>query len=311
MSIEVAGMWKYPVTGAPGVPIEAAEFRGGGFREDRVFLVAEETPDGLVRLGSKEAPDLMKTSFDETGNVMYLDSEEIVLPYNNYRTNADPDTYCDEFGDPTPVWQSGAYLDRVFSEFLDRPVRFLQKTRNWQIGDKIPNEQRAVAPLHIIAMESVAAIAGASGAWKADVRRFRPNIALEGFDGPHDELELIGKTIVLGNTATRALIHIERGTPRCKVTSFDPETGENQSDISLRVMPKEKNRTGKQVASAGVYGYEIGNMGARLSIGDRFTIFYTDGVTRADMQQAHTRVAARLGDVASRGFDTVSTEELE
>lgn len=307
MSVEVVGLWKYPVTGAPGVPMESAEFRGSGFKDDRTFIVAEDTPDGPIRLGSKEVPALMTARFDEAGQTIHLDNEAIDLPFNN-DPNAMPDTHCNEFGDHTPVWNTSPRLNRLFSDFLDRPVRLLQKTRGWQVGDYIPVEQRANAPLHLIAMESVSAIAGASGAWKADVRRFRPNIALAGFEGPHDELELIGKTIVLGSIATQAAIRINRGTPRCKVISLDPETGENQSDITLRVMPKEENRTGKRVASAGVYGHLVGGLNARLFIGDELQSVHPNGVTRADMQRAHTRVAARLGDVASQGFDTIATE---
>jgi uncharacterized protein YcbX len=141
----------------------------------------------------------------------------------------------------------------------------LQKTADWQHGYGVNPANRAQATLHIIGAESVEQLA-AQAEIEADVRRFRAGIVLRGL-GAHAELGLIGKSIRIGDGENPSTIDVDRGTPRCPVPSFDPETGKDLKDLSLRSMPKALNRKGKEVASAGVYAHQV-NKYAKINAGD-------------------------------------------
>ena len=272
MSIEVESLWKYPITGGPGIFMESADLLAGGIRGDRSFIVAVQDGSELHRLGSKQAPELLGIEYDSSGDIVYLNGHPLPLPYDDKDISHEAADYCDEFGDATPVHFCGPDYDGAFSDYLDRPVFFLQKTPGWMRGLGIAPRLRANAPLHIIGRESVEVIAENVGLETADVRRYKPNIVLKELYA-HEELDMIGKIMKLGRVGSSVVIQIDRGTPRCVVTSFDPETGENLHDISLRSMPKAENRDGKPVYSAGVYGHPV-NVGEQLAVGDSFIEFW-------------------------------------
>lgn len=270
MSVEVESLWKYPVTGGPGIAIASAEVYAGGFLGDRTFIVAEQSADdSLQRLGSKQAPELLGITYDADGQIAYLDGNPLHLPSIAFDLGRQTETHCNEFGDATPVWFTSPDHDAAFSDYLGKPVRLLQKTTAWLLGEGIPPYQRANAALHIISAESVAQIAEASGA-EADVRRFKPDIVLSGLKA-HEELDMIGKMIRIGGIASGATLQIDRGTQRCTVPSLDPTTGENKRDISLRVMPKIDYPDGKPARSAGVYAHAV-DAHDRISVGDTFRL---------------------------------------
>jgi uncharacterized protein YcbX len=62
-----------------------------------------------------------------------------------------------------------------------------------------------------------------------DRRRFRPNILLEGVDGPQ-ERDWVGKRLRAGS----ALLFVREPCERCVVTTIDPDTLEVDPDILRR-----------------------------------------------------------------------------
>ncbi|HTE58140.1 MAG TPA: hypothetical protein VK694_05335 [Verrucomicrobiae bacterium] len=271
MSVEVESLWKYPVTGGPGIAIASTEVYPGGFLGDRAFIVAEQlADDSLQRLGSKQAPDLLGITYDTDGQTAYLDGNPLRLPSLDFDLGRPAQAHCNEFGDDTPVWFTSPDHDAAFSDYLGRPVHLLQKTTAWLLGEGIPPYQRANAALHIISAESVAQIAEDSGAEAADVRKFKPDIVLSGMRA-HEELDMIGKMARIGSIASGATLQIDRGTRRCLVTALDPTSGENKGDISLRAMPKVDYPDGKPGRSAGVYAHTV-DAHDRISVKDIFRL---------------------------------------
>jgi uncharacterized protein len=265
MNLTVESLWRYPITGGPGIAVQHIEVTASGFEGDRTFLLAEKTEGGFRRLGSKQAPKLFGLQYKNEGRTVLLDGEEVELPYPNVDVAETSELKCDEFGDSTPVVRVGDHYDRLFCDYLDREVTLFRKAASWLLGQGIAPENRANAPLHILSNASVVDIANKSNT-SPDARRYRPNIVMDGLN-PHEELNLIGRTLrfVIG------VIQVDRGTPRCPVPSYDPSTGENLKDISLKDMPKSANRAGKDVASAGVYAHPL-NPPFHIGLGDVITI---------------------------------------
>lgn len=267
----VESLWRYPITGGPGISVEDIEVIAGGFVDDRTLILAEQSDVGLKRVGTKQAPQLLQMRYVEGGSAVQLGTKEIELPPWQLDTGETPEATCYEFGDDTPVLFVGREYDDAFSAYLDREVQLVRKSSRWQLGNHIAPRDRANASLHMIGVESVEAIATASGsALPPDPRRAKANIVTSGMK-PHAELELIGQGVRIGSIAASAWIQIDRGTARCPVPSLDPDTGENLGDMSLRAMPKSPNREGRSVASAGVYAHLI-NAHGYIAVGDEITL---------------------------------------
>ncbi len=267
----VESLWRYPITGGPGISVEEIDVIAGGFVDDRTLILAEETDEGLRRIGTKQAPQLLQMRYNNYGSAVQLGAHEIELPAWQLDAEETPDTTCYEFGDYTPVLFVVQEYDDAFSTFLDREVRLVRKSSRWQLGDHIAPRDRANASLHVIGAESVEAIAEASGSTLGpDPRRAKANIVTRGLEA-HAELGMIGESLWIGSVVTSCWIQIVRGTARCPVPSLDPETGENLGDMSLRVMPKSPNREGKEAPSAGVYAHMI-NAHGHITVGDSISI---------------------------------------
>jgi uncharacterized protein YcbX len=63
----------------------------------------------------------------------------------------------------------------------------------------------------------------------ADRRRFRPNLVIEGADGPA-ELDWVGRRLHIG----RARLHVAEPCERCAVTTIDPDTIEVDPEVLRR-----------------------------------------------------------------------------
>ena len=92
-----------------------------------------------------------------------------------------------------------------------------------------------------------------------DRRRFRPNILLEGVDGPA-ELEWVGRRIRLGE----AVLSVDAPCERCVITTIDPDTIE----VDLEVLKRTRRELGGLM---GVY-CSVAEPGP-VAVGDRAELF--------------------------------------
>lgn len=71
---------------------------------------------------------------------------------------------------------------------------------------------------------------GAIAALGYDARRFRPNLIIGGVDG-YAEREWPGRRLAIGD----AIIEAVRLRPRCIMTTWDPDTAEQDKEVLLRI----------------------------------------------------------------------------
>jgi hypothetical protein len=139
---------------------------------------------------------------------------------------------------------SGHVLDgpwaAALSAFVGRPVRVLEADLSGGIA--------VVAPVSLIASESVAAVAAAGGREWLDPRRFRMLIDVQGCL-PHEEESWVGRQLAVGE----AVLRIVEPTARCGTTQRDPTTGLNDVDV-LRILRDYRGfRPGGRTFDLGVY----------------------------------------------------------
>jgi hypothetical protein len=99
---------------------------------------------------------------------------------------------------------------------------------------------------------------GAIGHLGVDRRRFRPNILIEGVEGLA-EREWPGRSLRIGE----AIIGVKKRRGRCVMTTYDPDTLEQDPSVLNRVVREMEGRLGLDC-------YVI--QGGRLAVGDRVVV---------------------------------------
>lgn len=121
------------------------------------------------------------------------------------------------------AWTSPAVLEAVrrASSSDVELVRFAAPDRG---------QRHDVLPLTVLTDGMVDAIG-------LDFRRFRPNILVEGVHGM-SEREWVGHALRVGS----ALIGVRKARPRCVITTFDPDTLEQDSSVLRRIVTELDGR---------------------------------------------------------------------
>ena len=141
----------------------------------------------------------------------------------------------------------------ALSTFVGRPLRLVRAD--------VAAGQPLTAPVSLMAIESVEALARASGHDALDPRRFRTLIDVRGCR-PHEEDAWIRRGVAVGE----AVIRVVEPTARCGTTQRDPSTGLNDVD-TLRVLKAYRGfRPGGRTLDLGVYASV--ERGGRVRVGD-------------------------------------------
>jgi hypothetical protein len=130
--------------------------------------------------------------------------------------------------------------DEALKQFTGMPVRLARATPRRSAVDALP--------VSLLSDASLQALRDASNEATFEVRRFRPNIYIEGAERPHQEDEWLGRTVRAG----AAEIMVRMRDPRCVMTTLSPDTGERDFN-TLRMITAYRSDQPKEV-NFGVYG---------------------------------------------------------
>ena len=97
-----------------------------------------------------------------------------------------------------------------------------------------------IAPVHIVSVESIAALAVAAGR-ELDVRRFRPNIVVEAGGAPYAEADWIGRSLAIGETVR---VEVVIPAERCAITTVDPDSLERDTGVLATIARERENLFG-------------------------------------------------------------------
>lgn len=209
-----------------------------GAVDNRRFYVVDE--DGRVLNGVRHgALVAVRASYDPA-------ADRLALAFPDGRAVEAAVTVGDRVTSPFGPGRtvSGHLVDgpwaAALSAFVGRPLRLVRV----DLGHGLP----VVAPVSLLAAESVAAVARWSGRDALDARRFRMLIDVEGCR-PHEEDGWIGGRVAIGE----AVVRVVEPTARCATTQRDPTTGVNDVEV-LRVLKDYRGfRVGGRTFDLGVY----------------------------------------------------------
>jgi len=214
---EVVALWRYPVKSMQGEALEVAEIGPRGIVGDRGWAVVD-TATGLALTG-RRAPDLL------FANAALVDDDvRISLPDGSVA--ADDAALSAWLGGPVTLTRAGDTTTGTFEIGLaedDDADR--DPTVEWY------RWEGPVGTFHDSTRTQVSIIgAGTVGAW--DMRRFRPNVVIDGTG----EDAWVGETLRLGD----AVVTVSKQIDRCVMTTRAQPGGIERDIDVLRTITRER-----------------------------------------------------------------------
>lgn len=226
----VAALWRYPVKAMAGEALADAEVAWHGIAGDRrwAFVRKGKVASGFPWLTLRERPELWRYAPSFAQPALPDKSRTIVVTPSGAELDVVAPALAAELGD-------GVRVIRNDRGFFDTMV------------------------LSVLTTQTVAALSALVGA-ALDVRRFRPNLLIEGTSAaPFREDAWVGRVLRIGGLRVR----IDKRDQRCVVVNVDPVTT-RRSPAILRAIGRERG------ACLGVYGSTV--RPGRVAVGDPVTV---------------------------------------
>ncbi len=208
-------LFRYPVKGMAGEVLEAAEVSWHGVEGDRRW--------SFVRPGLERSDFPWLTIRERSGLASYVVGTEGTVR--------------------TPGGAELAVDDPALAAELGEGVTLIKQNRG--VFD--------AAPLSLISRATVETLCAQAGV-APDVRRFRPNLVVDGVEAFAEDA-WVGRELRIGGMTMR----VDRRDERCVVTNVDPDSGARNPAV-LRAIAQGHN------ACLGVYGTTV--TPGRVAVGD-------------------------------------------
>lgn len=210
-TITVTDLALAPVKGMRVTRPDAVELEPGGAAGDRAFLVVAASDGALVKTTRTPRLQQVEPAWDPARGVLALrfpdgtTVEEVVEP------GAAAVTHNYEGRELRGRRVDGALADAL-SEHLGRRVLLLQRDAGVTAADDAPVTVMSVASLHALATALTGGV--------PDARRFRMTLTIDGVDAWAEEAWK-GRELAVGG----AVLRVDDPVPRCVVTTRDPDDG--------------------------------------------------------------------------------------
>lgn len=273
MNATVAALHLYPVKGCRGVALAQATLAATGLEADgigdREWVVVGA--DGRF-LSQRDHPRLALVATTLTPSSLRVKAPgmlQLDVPYASEGEVVTARVWNDEIAAVT----QGEVADAWFSAFLGVPARLLrfdpEHTRlagaRWTGGIAAPYKFADAFPLLVVGSASLADLnsrLAAAGAAGIDMRRFRPNLVLDGLDA-YEEDHL--RELALG----AARLRVTRPCTRCSVPGVDPDRGEHSPMVPDLLAGYRSRRDGEpRGVLFGVNAIVAAGAGGTLRVGD-------------------------------------------
>ena len=209
----VAGLWRYPVKSMQGEALERAEVGTSGIVGDRQWAVVDL--DTGLALTARRQPELLFAAAALRGN-------EVVITLPDGTTTADDADLSAWLGHAVTLTRADAATHGTYEIALDFEDEAGSEWLSWD-GPSGSFHDSTRTQVSIIGTETL-------GSW--DVRRFRPNVVVDG----SAEDAWIGTTVGVGST----LLDIVKPIDRCVITTR-PQPGGIERDLDvLRTVNRER-----------------------------------------------------------------------
>lgn len=245
----IARLFVYPVKSCAGIEVAEALLTEAGLDLDRAWMVVDEQGEFVTQ---REEPRLalVQPQFKRGGTELALRAPGMLALHLRVDAVEAP-TRVRIWKDEVPAYDMGDIAAQWFTDFLAlnaqglpkagapkyRLVRFDPDYRRlsdlkWTGGAEALNQFGdgfAVLVLGQASLDGLNARLQATGHAPVDMRRFRPNIVLEGLEA-HDE-DRVGP-LQIATAEGAAVLTPVKPCPRCPIPNIDPATGLSSPEVS-------------------------------------------------------------------------------
>ncbi|WP_428410256.1 MOSC domain-containing protein [Hyphococcus sp.] len=268
--MRVSSLHIYPVKGVRAVHLDRAEVKPRGLEGDRRWLITDEgggfltqrTCPALARIAATPIPEGLNLSYE---GASFAAARPAKASRRSVKIWNDEVNALDA-GDDVGEWLSAA---------LGRPARLFYmdaetaRTTSGRWGPKLPVSFADSYPLLVTTTASLEALnkaIGADGGEAVPMKRFRPNIVIDGADPWAEDF---WKTIRIGNVTT----DLAKPCDRCVVTTLDPETGIKTGREPLKTLHKIRRSAHPDLSNVVLFGWNSAPRGeGAIAVGDKVEI---------------------------------------
>ena len=264
-SIELTGIYIYPVKSLRGIRLEEARIEHGRLVGDRTWLLVDRE-GWFMHIRDYPRVARIETRLTPTGISVSTDGMP-PLSIDQPQDGLDRErmVHVQLWRRAAPTIPVSAAADAWFSRALGMPchlMAFVPGAAALNVPDYDVNASlQDATPFHLTTEESLADLNGRM-ATSIPINRFRPNLVVRGAP-PY--AEDAWRTITVGDTMLRWI----KPCMRCVATTTDHVTGERANQEPLRTLARYR-RVGNEVS----FGHYLvaDRWGDRLRVGDRVTV---------------------------------------
>ncbi|HBH36857.1 MAG TPA: MOSC domain-containing protein [Curvibacter sp.] len=245
----IARLFVYPIKSCAGIELSEAVLTETGLDLDRAWMVVDEEGEFISQ---REAPRmaLIQPAFKRGGTELQLRAPGM-LALHLLVDAVEAPTRVRVWDDEVPAYDMGDIAAQWFTDFLAlndeglpranapkyRLVRFDPVHRRlsslqWTGGIEAPNQFSDGYPVLVLgqsALDGLNARLKTAGHGPVDIRRFRPNIVLEGLEA-HDE-DRVGP-LQIATDQGQAVLTPVKPCPRCPIPNIDPDTARSSPEVN-------------------------------------------------------------------------------
>lgn len=245
----IARLFVYPIKSCAGIEMPEALLTETGLDLDRAWMVVDSEGEFVTQ---REEPRmaLIQPAFKRGGTELQLRAPGM-LALHLVVDAVEAPTRVRVWNDVVPAYDMGDIAAQWFTDYLglneqglpraDAPkyrlVRFDPEHRRlsslqWTGGVEAPNQFSDGYPVLVLgqaALEGLNERLQAQGHEPVDIRRFRPNIVLEGLEA-HDE-DRVGPLQIAAAEGPVVLTPV-KPCPRCPIPNIDPDTACSSPEVS-------------------------------------------------------------------------------
>ena len=287
----IARLFVYPVKSCAGIEVSEALLTETGLDLDRAWMVVDAHGEFVTQ---REQPRLalVQPQFKRGGTELALRAPGMLALHLRVDAVEQP-TRVRVWDDEVPAYDMGDIAAQWFTDFLAlneqglpkanapqyRLVRFDPEHRRlsnprWTGGVEALNQFNdgyAVLVLGQASLDGLNARLQAQGHAPVDVRRFRPNLVLEGLEA-HDEDRLGPLQIETGEGL--ALLTPVKPCPRCPIPNIDLVTARSSPEVSDTLQTYRQDARLNGALTFGMNAIVSGGVDTVLRVGQRVSANY-------------------------------------
>ena len=274
LSGTIRHLFIYPVKSCAGIAVQEAQLVESGLQWDRAWMVTDR--EGVLRT-QRELPRMVLIQPALVGGELVLNAPgmpELRLP-TAVPTADNGTTRARVWNDVVAARDMGEAAAHWFSDYLEVPCRLVRfdpeyrriVDRNWTAEIEAITQFADGFPMLVTSTASIDELnqrLANAGEAAVDVRRFRPNIVIDGVES-HDEDRVESLYIAAGDETVE--LRMAKPCSRCPMPDVNPDTAEVGTQVNTMLRQYRQDLRLKGALTFGMNAITLKGEGQVLRVG--------------------------------------------